>query len=450
MIAGRIPDMPATNGLRATVAPALVDGIQAVLETTAQRYLATLALALLFAFAVWVIYLGGGPLKRRFGDELVDVARTLTIMGVALVTAAVFVVVWGAEDAVWDAVVEFSRTFILGTETAVKLFVAFLALLGTYTLTRITKRIVRYWSEHGRISPHQRELAHHALQLGLFFLTIVFIFILFEQNPRDLFLGAGVVGLVVGFGARKTLSDALAGFVILFGRPFEAGDWIAIGEREGIVTEITLFNTQIRTFNEEHVLVPNDRVTQDEIINYSKTDRLRVTTEVGVDYDEPVDEAAAVAKEAIQDCEAVSDAPEPDVVLDSFADSAVVLQLRYWIDRPTIQRKLSARNEVIDAVKRTFENEGIKIPYPQRELTGREETDGLRVNPGQSEGTIDGIEPAVRGVEPAVRRVRPDSTDVAEPVEDRYRNDGEPDSDDAEADDDDSDSEASEDDEDER
>ncbi|QLD87967.1 mechanosensitive ion channel [Natronomonas salina] len=381
-----------------------------------EQSLATVALALSFLVAVWVIFLGGPPLKRRYSDEIVDIARTLTIMVAALASAGVFVVIWRVQGRVLTA---------MGTllpenpeRMGLLLFVAFLVLLGTYVLTRVTKRTVRHWSKSGRISPHQREVAHHAIQIGLFVVALVFILGLFDYNPRDLFLGAGVIGVIVGFAARKTLSGVLSGFVILFGRPFEAGDWIAVGDREGIVTEITLFNTQIRTFNEEHVLVPNDSVTDREVTNYSKTDRLRIITEVGVDYDADIDVAATIAKEAIEGCDSVADTPGPDVILDSFADSSVVLQLRYWIDKPTIQRKLGAQNEVIDTVKKAFEEEDIKIPYPQRELMGREETDGLQLS-SEPDVTVE------NEVQPAVRRVRADSTAVEEPVEDRYRTDDE-------------------------
>ena len=75
------------------------------------------------------------------------------------------------------------------------------------------------------------------------------------------------------------------------------------------------------------------------------------------------------------------DNPRPDVVMDQFGASSVVLTLRFWIDDPTIQRKWQAQNAVVEAVKRAFEREGIKIPYPQRELSGRDETDGLRIAP---------------------------------------------------------------------
>jgi small-conductance mechanosensitive channel len=395
----------------------VVDAIQRSLDNTVEQYLATVALGLSFLVAVWIIFLGGPALKRRYSGEAVDIARTLTIMVVALVSALVFVVIWEVEEPVQDALYELLPQN--PGETALVGFIAFLVILGTYALSRITKRIVRHWSERGRISPHQRELAHHAIQIALFFVAVAFIIALFNQNPRDLFLGAGVLGVVLGFAARRTLADVLAGFVILFGRPFEAGDWIAVGEREGIVTDITAFNTQIRTFNEEHVLVPNDAVMDREVTNYSKTDRLRLVTEVGVDYDTDVAEAAIIAKETMESCDGVAGSPGPDVILDSFADSAVVLLLRYWIDEPTIQRKLSAQNEVINEVKATFESEGIKIPFPQRELLGREETDGFRV--ASEDGVTVGDE-----VERAFRRVRTDSTAVEEPVEDRYRDDDEP------------------------
>ncbi len=389
-----------------------------VLDTSFEQYLTTMALGVAFLVVVWLIYWGGRPLKRWFTGEAVDIARTMLIMAAALGVGGLVVIVWGAQADVYAAVMEFSNALIPGTDFAVRLFVAFIALLATYTLTRITKRGIRYYAATDRISPHQREVAHHAVQLGLFFLAITFIFVLFDQNPRDLILGAGVLGIVLGLAARKTLSGVLSGFVILFGRPFEAGDWVAIGDREGIVTEITVFNTQIRTFNEEHVLVPNDTVTANEVINYSKTDRLRILTEVGVDYDADIATAVAIATTVMEDCESVADTPAPDVVVEGFGDSAVVLQLRYWIDQPTIQRKLRAQNEVVTAVKTAFEEADIKIPYPQREIMGREETDGFRVTT-PADGTVE-----INADDRGGQRQSDRQPDVEEPVEEEYAGDG--------------------------
>jgi small conductance mechanosensitive channel len=409
-----------------------VQRLQGVIDTRPKQYLATLAIPVGFVGAVFLIYLGGKPLKRRFTSELVEIARTLTIMGVALVDAVLFVIIWRRFG---DAITEldsFGSRLVPGTQTAVNLYIGFIALLGTYMLTRVTKRVIRYWSEGGRISPHQRELSHHLVQMSLFFVAALFIFGLFGLDPADLFLGAGVLGVVLGLAARKTLANVLSGMIILFGRPFEAGDWITVGEQEGIVTDITVFNTQVRTFNEEHLLIPNDLITDKEVINYSKTERLRLITEVGIDYDDDISEAATIAKRTMESCEAVADSPNPDVVLESFGDSSVVLRLRYWIDRPTIQRKLSAQNEVIEAVKAAFEAEDIRIPFPQRELMGRSETDGLKVSTS-GDGSVDGrVERAVR---PASTGGTDTSTAVREPVEDEYGGDGDPDGDEDDTDD---------------
>jgi small-conductance mechanosensitive channel len=395
-----------------------VQRLQGVIDTRPKQYLATVALPVGFFVAVFIIYLGGKPLKQRFTPELVEIARSLTVMGVALFDAILFVVIWrGFGDTVTE-LDDFGGQLVPGTGTAVNLYIAFIGLLGTYMLTRVTKRIIRYWSEGGRISPHQRELSHHMVQIILFFVASLFIFGLFGLKPTDLFLGAGVLGVVLGLAARKTLGKVLSGLVILFGRPFEAGDWITVDEREGIVTDITVFNTQVRTFNEEHLLIPNDIVTDKEVINYSKTDRLRLTTEVGIDYDDDISKAATIAKSTMESCESVADSPSPDVVLESFGDSSVVLRLRYWINRPTIQRKLSAQNEVIESVKGAFESEEIKIPFPQRELMGREATDGLEVATAGDGAVDERIERAVRPV--SEEADAGDTMIVREPVQTEY------------------------------
>ena len=410
-----------------TVPPALfipwyweaVQWLQGLLDTRPKMYLATVALPVSFVVTVLVIYRGGKPLKRRFTDELVEIARTLTIMFVALFDAVLFVIIWRRFGATTNELGAFGSLLVPRAETAVNLYIAFIALLGTYMLTRVTKRLIRYWSENERISPHQRELAHHLTQITLFLVAVGFIFVLFGLKATDLFLGAGVLGVVLGLAARKTLANVLSGLIILFGRPFEAGDWIKVGEREGIVTDITVFNTQVRTFNEEHLLIPNDRVTDQEVINYSKTDRLRLQTDVGIDYDEDISKAATIAKRTMESCETVADSPSPDVILESFGDSEVLLRLRYWITRPTIQHKLSAQNEVIEGVKAAFEEAEVTIPFPQRELMGRESTDGLRVAPSDEAVAADEdrLERAVRTVRDADAA---GATTVSEPVQAEY------------------------------
>jgi small-conductance mechanosensitive channel len=424
--------------------------IQLAFNTRTAQYAATIGAGLGFVLFIALLYRLARPLKDRYDENGVEIL--LALLGtIGAILVSVFVI------AVWRQTNRFLQTFGefgFSPERGILLLVSFVVLAVTYTLTRITKRFITFGSGRVELTPHQRELVHHLVQIFLFLNAFAFIWFLWELSWGDILLGAGAIGIIVGFAARKTLSDVLAGFVLLFARPFEVGDWVSVGDREGIVTQITIYNTQIRTFNEEHVVIPNDGVTDSEVVNYSKTDRLRLVTRVGVDYETDMATAMSVATDAMDDCETVASNPNPDVILDSFSDSAIVLRLRYWITRPTIQQKLSAQNEVIRAVKDAFDEEDIKIPYPQRELMGREDTDGLRVSTDGDRQRGTGLEDedvtrAVRQVsraddervEEAVERVSEidDATIVEEPVEERYGGDGGPNQEDDDgADDDDS------------
>lgn len=408
--------------------------IQLIFNTRSAQLAATIGAGIAFTVFMVLLYRTSSLLKKRYDDDGVEILLALLGTLSAILTSLFIIILWRQTN----RLIETFGQFGLSAERGILVLISFVVLTVTYTLTRVTKRLIKFGSGRVELTPHQREIVHHLVQIFLFLNAFAFIWFLWELNWSDILLGAGALGIIVGFAARKTLSDVLAGFVLLFARPFEVGDWISVDEREGIVTQITIYNTQIRTFNEEHVAIPNDSVTDSEVTNYSKTDRLRLITKVGVDYETDLSTAMSVAADAMHECETVANDPDPDVILDSFSDSAIVLRLRYWISRPTIQQKLSAQNEVVKSVKSAFEEEDIKIPYPQRELMGREDTDGLRIaTDADVDVGPDGVERAVRQVsqadeervEEAVERVSEmdDPTAVKEPVEDRYGGDGGPD-----------------------
>jgi small-conductance mechanosensitive channel len=256
-----------------------------------------------------------------------------------------------------------------------------------YTITRISKGLLR---ERGGdvMDRTRREALHHVVQIAVYVLAGAVVLTLAGIPPSNLIVGAGAAGIVVGLAARQTLGAVFAGFVLLLSRPFDIGDWVVIDEVEGIVTDVSLFNTRLRTWDDEQVVVPNDEVTTTEIVNRSREGRLRITLDVGVDYDADVERAAEVAREAMTDLDPLMDDPAPHVVVKRFGDSAVVLELRFWISNPSARRRWVAQTAVIEAVKGAFDGEDVKIPFPQRELSGRGE-EGLAVASGQPvSGTV--------------------------------------------------------------
>jgi small-conductance mechanosensitive channel len=254
-----------------------------------------------------------------------------------------------------------------------ELVLAAVLLGAAYSLTGFVGRLIEEFAgTRARISEHQREIIYRLTQATLYTVVGLTIVTLFTDDIGSLLVGAGFLGIVVGMAARQTLGAMLAGFVLMFSRPFEIGDWVEIGDNEGIVTQITIVNTRIQTFDGEHVMLPNDEVSSQPIVNRTRKGRLRVEVEVGVDYGVRPKRAAEVAVEAVDGLDAVSTVPTPQVVVKRFDDSAVVLGVRTWIDDPSARRMWRAKTAVVDAVHEAFDREGIEIPFPQRTLSQRE------------------------------------------------------------------------------
>jgi small-conductance mechanosensitive channel len=305
--------------------------------------------------------------------------RQLAVSGAAALATGGGVVMFLG---VWDLLEPLERTYrnLVVEDLAGKLLLSGVILASAYTLTSFVGRAIgTLTGTTGHISEHEREILFRLTQVAMYTVAVLAAVGLFTQNLGGLLVGAGFLGIVVGMAARQTLGAVLAGFVLMFSRPFEIGDWVQVGEQEGIITRISIVNTRIQTFDGEYVMLPNDEVSSKPITNRTRKGRLRVEVEVGVDYEADPSHAADVALSAVKGLDEVLTVPTPQVVGKRFADSSVVLGVRFWIDNPSARRKWRAQTAVIDAVKRAFAAAGIKIPFPQRELTGRVEEGGFRL-----------------------------------------------------------------------
>ncbi|MFA1611547.1 mechanosensitive ion channel family protein [Halobellus rubicundus] len=323
---------------------------------------------------------------------------TIGTMIVAAVAGLGIVAVWGLSDELLGV---FGSNY--GPETIVRIGISALFLIGAYTMTGLIRQLVEEIAQtRSSLGEHEREIAFRVGQVSLYLLAFVIVLSLWRINIGGILVGAGFLGIVVGMAARQTLGALLAGFVLMFSRPFEIGDWIQVGDHEGIVTDITIVNTRIQTFDGEYVMIPNDVVSSESLVNRSRKGRLRIEVEVGIDYDADPERAAKVAQQAVSGLDDPMNVPTPQVVLKRLDDSAVVLGVRYWIDNPSARRKWRSQTAVIGAVKEALEDEGIKIPFPQRELTGREEAGGLVLaGEGASpEGSVAAEPPAADGGDP--------------------------------------------------
>lgn len=341
--------------------------------STTQRVAASAAA---IAFLLGSLLLSKRESARREG-RLSSVLASVGSLIALLVATVVIVIVWDAETTAWATLASLQ----VQATIFVRAFLTVVFLVAVYIGTGMAHRAVeRFVKRTEGVTEHQAEITFRIVQISLYILTLVIILGFWQVNLSGLLIGAGFAGIVLGMAARQTLGAVIAGLVLMFSRPFEIGDWVKVGDKDGIVTDITIVNTRLQTFDGEYVMLPNDYVGSNEVTNRSRKGRLRIHVEVGVDYSTDVDHAMDVAKDAMNDVEDILTVPRPQVVLKSFDDSAVTLDLRFWIDKPSARRMWRAQTAVISAVKTAFNEEGVKIPFPQRELSGRAETGGFRVS----------------------------------------------------------------------
>lgn len=303
------------------------------------------------------------------------VVRTLQF-AVLLAVGLATLVVWGQLDLALLAVSGMATTVPVLANALVTVGLVAAALISIDVLEA---RLDSYAAESDHINRHQQGIVFRMLQVTVLAAAAVAALRLWGVNLGGLLVGAGFLGIVVGTAARTTIGSLIAGFVLMFSRPFELGDWVELDDEEGIVTDITIINTRLRNASGETLVVPNERVANATITNRTRMGQLRLSVDVGVDYEADLESAEEVVGTALTGAAGVLSNPAPRVVPKSFGDSAVVLECRFWIDNPSAPRRTVTTAAVVRDVKAALDGAGIKIPYPQRELTGRAETDGFRV-----------------------------------------------------------------------
>ncbi|WP_348610188.1 mechanosensitive ion channel family protein [Halobaculum rarum] len=306
------------------------------------------------------------------------VVRTIQF-AVTLGCGLAVLLVWGYVGVALAAVDAMAATVPGLVRLLVTVGVVAAALIG---IDLLESRLDDYARQSDSINQHQKGIVFRVLQVSVLGAAVVGTLTVWGINLGGLLIGAGFLGIVVGTASRTTIGSLIAGFVLMFSRPFELGDWVEIDGEEGIVADITVINTRIRTAGGEVVVIPNERVANATVSNRTHLGQLRLSVDVGVDYAADLGVAEEVVNDALANVSEVEDNPPPQVVPKSFGDSAVVLECRFWIDTPSAPKRALATAAVVREVKAALDDAGIKIPYPQRELSGRTETGGFRVAAG--------------------------------------------------------------------
>ncbi len=185
-------------------------------------------------------------------------------------------------------------------------------------------------------------------------------------NVTAALAGVGVAGIAIGFAAQDSVANVISGILIFWDKPFVVGDWIETEGQYGKVTYITLRTTRIRTPQNTYIVVPNKRIIDEVLENFSKHGEVRVDAVVGIAYKEDIGKARDVLLEAVKSVDHVLDEPAPDVVVDELGGSSVNLKVRVWIE--SADKRRGTYFNVTEAAKVALDEAGIEIPFPHLQL----------------------------------------------------------------------------------
>lgn len=185
-------------------------------------------------------------------------------------------------------------------------------------------------------------------------------------NVAAALAGLGVAGIALGFAAQDSVANVIAGILIFWDKPFAVGDWIKTEGEYGRVSEITLRSTRIRTARNTFVVLPNKRIIDVTLENFSKHGALRVDVPLGIAYKESVPKAREALLAAVTRIDGLNREHEPEVVVTALGDSSVDLSVRVWVDSG--EHSPATYSSVLEASKTALEAAGIQIPFPHLQL----------------------------------------------------------------------------------
>ena len=264
-----------------------------------------------------------------------------------------------------SSVAEFGRT--QGPKILFRLLLVLLILFAFFHLSKLVQRGVEKALQSGKVQlSHllKRMIVSTAKNLVMLLgLLIALSQIGISLGP--LLAGLGIAGFIIGFALQDTLSNFASGMMILIYRPFDVGDFVEGGGVTGRVDRMSLVNTTFKTLDNQVIIVPNNMIWQNVVVNVTAQRTRRVDMTFGIAYDDDIDKAKAILKDAVDNHEACLDSPEPNICVGGLGESSVDLYCRPWVRTddywPTYW-------ELTEIVKKRFDEEGITIPIPQRDV----------------------------------------------------------------------------------
>lgn len=248
-----------------------------------------------------------------------------------------------------------------GIKIGLALAIFFIGRLAARWLVRLSERLMR---KGGMDDMLVHFLGNIASALLLAFVVLAALDQL-GVNTTSALAVLGAAGLAVGLALQGSLANLASGVLLIIFRPFEVDDFVCIAGEEGFVEKIHIFTTQIRTFDNRTIIVPNSTITSGKIINYTAKEIRRVDLSIGISYGANIKKAMDAITDLCSSNPKVLKDPAPYVGVIEYGDSSINLTVRPWCKTGDYWDVFFAINE---QMKPALDNKGITIPFPQRDV----------------------------------------------------------------------------------
>lgn len=252
-----------------------------------------------------------------------------------------------------------------GVEFAVKAMAAVaIFLVGLWLARMVTKamhRIMQKQNVDKILESFICNLAYWAL------MTFVIIAAISQIGVQTTSLIAvmGAAGLAIGLALQGSLANFAAGVLIVMFRPYRVGDFVEAAGIAGIVMQVQILTTILRTPDNKQIVVPNGQIMNSIITNYSTNDTRRIDMIIGVSYGDDIDKVKATLKDLVESDNRILKDPECQIAVSALADSSVNFVVRPWVNTADYW---AVNFDLTEAIKKRFDQENISIPFPQRDV----------------------------------------------------------------------------------
>jgi small-conductance mechanosensitive channel len=254
------------------------------------------------------------------------------------------------------------QTILYGNVTIFHFLLGILIIGSSFLIARTATLSLRRFLRE-KVQREFLEIVIKVAYYGIIVLAFIIALPMLGFQLSGLLVAGGVIGIAIGFASQNIVANLLSGIFLMFERPIKIGNGVNIDGTTGIVEDIRMMSTTLRSYDALYIRLPNQKVFTSKITNFVSNVARRVDYDIGIRYSDDADKAVTLIKAFLDAQPMVLKNPVPLVFVSELGDSAVIIAIRCWAP---VSEWFGVKTDLLWKIKKLLEAEGIEIPFPQQ------------------------------------------------------------------------------------